>query len=71
MCTQLDIFVEDAFRNQLCSNIDIKLREFNFKVKSLSGLLVVIALMCMKHCFIHNMYESDINGLGINGPTPQ
>ena len=32
MCTQLDISVEDAFRNQLCSNIEIKLREFNFKV---------------------------------------
>ena len=32
MRTQLDISVEDAFRNQLCSNIDIKLREFNFKI---------------------------------------
>ena len=26
MCTQLDISVADAFRNQLCSNIEIKLR---------------------------------------------
>ena len=32
MCTQLDISVEDVFRNQICSNIDIKLREFNFEV---------------------------------------
>jgi len=32
MCTQLDIGVKDAFRNQLCSNIETKLREFNFKV---------------------------------------
>ena len=34
MCTQLgtSISVEDAFRNQLCSNIEFKLKEFNFKV---------------------------------------
>ena len=32
MCTLSDISVECAFRNQLCSGVEIKLKEFNFKV---------------------------------------
>ena len=32
MCTLSDISVECAFRNQLCSSVEIKLKEFNFKV---------------------------------------
>ena len=32
MYIQRDMSVEDAFRNQLCSKIEIKLREFSFKV---------------------------------------
>ena len=33
MCTLSDISVECAFRNQLCSGVEIKLKEFNFKVR--------------------------------------
>ena len=32
MCTLSDISVESAFRNQLCSGVEIKLKEFNFQV---------------------------------------
>ena len=31
-CGQLNITIEQAFQNQLCSKIEIKLREFNLKV---------------------------------------
>ena len=31
MCTLSDMSVECAFRNQLCSGVEIKLKEFNFK----------------------------------------
>ena len=37
ICNKLNITVENALKNQLCSNIEIKLRKFNFKI--LYGIL--------------------------------
>ncbi len=32
LCNEMEVTVEDVFKNQLCSQIETKLKEFNFKV---------------------------------------
>ena len=53
ICANMNMTVEDAFKNQLCSKIELKLREFNFKV--LYGILP-----CNVNLVRWRLFDSDI-----------